>query len=102
MLYEIISKILKISDEKGVDVTVAREMLKTDEPDKIAEINDAYKVLHKYYEEIAAFNRESKPEHIEELCSYVNTEDMEALEAFLKAHKDFFELSFKNAQKNNK
>lgn len=94
MLYEVITKILDKSKEKGVDVLVARDMLIAE--DNILEagvIRSAYKKLSDYYTPITTFRRENKPELIKELCTLIEADDNKGIKSFLNKYEHFIEES---------
>lgn len=65
-MYELIKKILDTGKERNVDLSVAYEMLKN-EGHASAELEDAKKVLDRYYKEITALRKNGHEDKAKEL-----------------------------------
>lgn len=99
MLYEIVRMIFDKAKEKKVDVLAARDMCISDAPERSEEILAAYKKASPYYHQLTAFNRESKPECVEELCDLIEADDKNGINTFLKHYENFLKESFEKAKK---
>lgn len=101
MLYNKIIKILDVSQENNVDISVAKDILIAENPLSIEDIMDTYKILDLYYKPITAFIREDRLDLIKEVCILVENNDTQGIKNFMITHEDFIEQSFKKAQSNN-
>lgn len=89
MFLEYIMKILNVSSDKAVDITVARDMIINDDNISLKDIRPAYKFISDYYDEITKCHRLKMDYKIKE---FVGAYEKNDIELFNKIREDIKNL----------
>lgn len=82
-MYTLVKAILDKSKEKGVDVLVAADMVAAEGIGHTAELEEAKKVIDKYYDTITKLRRAGDNESIKTLCAHIEAGNTAAIRALV-------------------
>lgn len=77
MFLEHIMKILNVSSERNVDITVARDMIMNDDNISLKDIRPAYKFISDYYDEVTKCRSLKMDDKLKELVGAYEKNDTE-------------------------